>query len=203
MKKIYKKILSLAMAAVLATGSTVSVFAADTTSAGAGETTAQAEITAVPSVIDVTLPTTLSLRIDPNDRSETTSPGTVTNNSMAPVKINIEKIAAATGNNCKVVAPEEVSHWQLLGTEETNSKIAIGMKCIEDDTITAWAYNQDHPLPFAQLRLASKNSGTCNTARLSLVSKHGLAFNTSTTLKYDITYEIELSSDTETSVVFL
>ncbi len=192
-----KKTMAAVGAIAMLTATTMTAFAADQAMSTSGDTTVALNGTVTATTVTVTVPTAMAFSIDPNaaaGSTVTTSPATVTNNTKAPVTVTFKGMKAQSANSCKVVAQDTVTDWTALGTAETESKIALGLKVGGGSTM--WSPAEGGvPAAAGTFDVA----GTSGTAQISLDVKHGNNWSKAASPTYDMYLSVALSDHTVTA----
>lgn len=191
--KTIKKICALLIACVVSVSSAFAVLASDTQQIAEGEAAAvDVTVTVESAVITASVPTQMTVAIDPNQvsgQTVTSSTGTLTNSSNAPIDVQFIGAKAAQGTVAKVVGPDAYGAWAGLGVTQTQKNIAIGFVASSKDTYWSKAEAENNTASLGAVKLMPKESGS-----FKLDALHGNAWPQATALKYIVTLRIALSA---------
>lgn len=80
-------------------------------------------------ILDVSIPVSHSLVIDPNlDISVIGTSIPIKNNNGFPISVTLKNITLSEANGMTIVAPDTYAKWWELSKDESNSKLAVGVK---------------------------------------------------------------------------
>lgn len=179
----------------------LSCFMSTTAYAGTSETTVNGYIS--PTVINVSAPTKVVFSIDPNAEKskQFISPLIVIeNHSNAPVKVKIEKGAnnftqTANGSWRPMDVLSGEYRWDLLGTRESESYLALGIKAVQgnwrrlDREEPIYVREQNVSLDSIAFGELSGNS----SVQMELVCHYGLSFREKKQCDYKIIWSFSLA----------
>jgi hypothetical protein len=164
------------------------------------ETTVTGHI--APSIIKVSAPAKIVFSIDSNAEKENqfiSSDIIIENRSNAPVKVKINK---GTENFIQTedslwkpvdVLPVEY-HWDTLGTMESESYLALGVKAVgagwRSLTRKSVLYVKEHNESIESIEFGEMNSNS--TIQMMLVCSHGLSFSSEKECTYNIIWSFSL-----------
>ena len=178
------------LAIVITAGSVFAVSADGSQEIGAiNSNTANVDVTAniKATVISATIPTQMTISINPNTGTVTSSQGALLSGTAAPLDFQFIGAKAADGNETKVIA-SDAKAWDTLGIAETRAGIAIGF--VTPSKETYWskpeADNNTASLGAVQVLIADVKNFT-------LDARFGKAWPEEATLKYIVTLRVALS----------
>ena len=190
MKKSKLFFISTAIAVLAASSTALSASADSPISPGGSDYRLYGEVT--PTVITATLPTELKFTIDPNAQDEAFScaTGILSNETPAPINVTVLSIKSMPECSVKVVNSDAVEDWDNLGTQDTQSMIALGIQFFESQEEPSWA----------PAETSSNSNGFCNvnvgpnaTENYTMVGKCGRAWDTVPTLEYRYCVKVSLA----------
>ena len=189
--KLSKKICASLLAGALAVSSAFAVSAADQEIGAMNNNTASVDVIATvkATVISATVPTQMTITIDPNTGKVTSSTGTLASGTAAPLDFQFIGAKAADGNATKVVAPDAHAAWDALGVADSQAGIAIGFVAPSKDTFWSKGEADNNTASLGSVRVL-----TADTAGFTLNARFGRAWPGETTLQYRMTLRVALSA---------
>ena len=189
-----KKYLSFALILSMIFAMTITVYA----------TTQDGEIFVEGSIepisLNVTVPTNTTFLITAN-RTFSSTPFSVINNSVFPVTVTTDSLKASTGNNVKIVDNDKFSDWANISAAETQSNISLGLKVLNDndltdkDTIrnTYWFTDESQTQsPMHIGRIKSFNEGeTSPKIEMGFDAKYGRSWGDIDSIDYELCLTLE------------
>lgn len=191
--KLSPKICASFLAGMLAVSSAFAVSAADSqpvTSGGAANVDVTATVKA--SVISASVPTRMTITIDPNQTSGSTvvsSRGTLTSTCTTPVDVQYIGAKAADGTAAKVFSPDTFGAWAGLGIADTQSHMAVGFVASAQNTYWSRSESENNTASLGAVKLMPGES-----KNFHLDALHGNAWPQAATLQYILTLRIALSA---------
>ena len=179
----------------------ISCFLSNTAAASTSVTTVNGCIS--PTFINVSAPSKVIFSIDPNAEKSNQFIGpiiVIENHSNAPVKVKIESGAqnfTQTDNSRwkpMDVLPNEYL-WDLLGTKESESYLALGMKAVQGSwrklirEVPLYVKEQNKSIDSIVFGELNGNS----SVQMVLVSNYGLSFNEKKECDYKIVWSFSLA----------
>lgn len=167
------------------------------------------EITAIaePTILDVQIPLTVQLNINPNQpyvSAFTTPTIDIINNTNAPVALSVVSMKAKSGSPIVSLQskystnPDDNNSWANLSSKDSAKYISFGLKQ-KDGGINKW---KDPSYSLSPLWLTDETSQTVEKigdiknkgqVQLEFMAHHGMAFNEAGTFKYDLMFKVGLS----------
>jgi hypothetical protein len=192
-KSMLKKLLACVIITSMVLGSTLTVFATDPTVEVLGSIEA--------TIIDVTLPISLSFAVNPNAKTAlgekvvTATPATITNSTNAPVDVQVLGIVSDVGTDAKVVERLKYTPigWDSLGKNATISNIALGVKQASIPVVpTIWS-PAEVPAILPNVSVGTVSLDRLGTKDISIDVLHGFAWDTAKTLNYKLYLRLALT----------
>ena len=190
---------SVMVAALVMMGTTTVLANADVVTGG--EHSVRVEGTIEPKVVTLSLPTSFSFNIDPNESSGnyfSASEYTITNRSDVPLKVSVSKFESAKDAGVYQftdVLPTAHQDWYGLSEELTMRDLALGLKVVNPSewigdvrTETIWAKEVQESADPIEIGVMPDQTGS---VRLTLEAKHGLKFSKRIAPAYDISLFFE------------
>lgn len=154
-----------------------------------------------PKVVSLSLPSSFSFSINPNESSGnyfSASDYVLTNRSDVPLKVSVSKFESAKDSGIYQftdVLPTAHKNWYSLSEEVSMRDFALGLKVVDASewigdvrTETVWAKEvQDSAAPI-EIGVMPDQTGS---VRLTLEAKHGLKFSKRITPAYEISLLFE------------
>lgn len=195
--KLFKSILSLALAAALAVpmGLCASAATTDTDDSGTGAVNGSVEIDGniVPLTISVTHPTVVTYTINANNDTFVADPIGVTNNTTVPVNVSVESLKSTTGGTLQFTDVEPAAEdWANLDTADTKKYIALGVG-ITDSTGWNTGYDTDTDWSADNAAVTFGTLASTKTGNLALTAKYGLAWDNTYTAKHELDFLFNLA----------
>lgn len=185
-----KKICVTLLAAVIAASSAFAVSAANEQEVGANSA-ANVDVTATieATVISATVPTQMTISINPNTGTVASSQGSLVSNTTAPLDFQFIGAKAAEGNSTKVLASDAYTSWDDLGVADTRAGIAIGFVTPSKDTYWSKAEADNNTASLGAVQVLAGE-----TQSFTLGALYGKAWPEKTTLQYIVTLRVALSA---------
>lgn len=191
-----KKLLSLSLVAMLTLGlGTTSVSAAESTTVVNGSVSA--------TVLNVSVAASTAFTINPSapDGSKFVAPTiTVTNSTDAPIRVSVKSFTQDSADLNKFTDVYGYDYtdyeWKSMGITDSKGKIALGIKNV--NTVQYKSAPRSSEVYAKEVQTAGPVSmgilGPGNSSDLTFVAKHGNAFTTPLTLKYNVVFLFDLAS---------
>lgn len=148
--------------------------------------------TAEATIITVDIPTEMSFAIDTNNESSPiiAPSANFTNKTNTSLDLHFLGAKASDSNQTKVVGEDYVEDWSQLGTQDTQTHIAFGIK--SEDEVIYWSAAETAGTP--QNSVGTYKLAPHGNAALSPTVKSGTAWqNKRTDLNYSMYFRIALS----------
>ena len=195
--KLRKIITMMVVMALLVAATSVTAFAADTTTTGEGDasTPIPVEGTISALTVSVTHPATIAYSIDPNtgDTTDLVAPDILlVNNTLAPIKVTVESMFSTLGGTLQFtdVMPAD-KDWENLSVADSKEFIALGLRI---PSAMEWntGYNEGtyYAADMILVEFGTLNSNC--TGGLTLVANHGLAFDQANTSMHSLFFMFNL-----------
>lgn len=196
--KLRKIITMMVVMALLVVATSVTAFAADTTTTGEGDASTPIPIEGTISAltVSVTHPATITYSIDPNtgDTTDIVAPDILlVNNTLAPIKVTVESMFSTLGGTLQFtdVMPAD-KDWANLSVADSKEFIALGLKIPHNvmEWNTGFNVGTYYASDMILVELGTLNSNC--TGGLMLVANHGLAFDQAYTSMHSLFFMFNL-----------
>lgn len=145
----------------------------------------------VRALINISIPTSMVIEIEPNRGELLASSLKFINNSKESVRIFIEEVIIADDTELIDVMPDEFSNWISLGIKDSK-KIAVGLYYSTEPWLKESLVK---PLYVKEITRSKEIGviGAMATSSLRIIANYGTAFNTNKNFKYNIKWSIKLA----------